>query len=201
MPLYKCQVTLNMTDGLAENAATNTWYFDATSTTTLEDASIALGDWYRATDLLLSSLVDEDNVLRTFYDMADPEPRAPVKEGLINALTVATSAAPTEVALVMAYQAVKVAGLPQARRRGRVYLGPLGDNVFDATGRVPPGTVQVVRDAGAALLAASNAASDWSWVQYSSVGQEATPVVNGWVDNEWDTQRRRGRKASVRSTF
>lgn len=101
--------------------------------------------------------------------------------------------------MVLSFQADKVSGLPQARRRGRVYFGPLG-GAAEASGR--PGTtlLSAVVAFGAALLSESNLA-DWTWVVYSTVNNGGAPVTNGWVDNSFDTQRRRGLEWTARTTF
>lgn len=201
MARFRIQVVLNMLDGLAENAATNTWYCLADLPGNVDTFLTDLQSFYQECDLLLSNLIDPANILMKVYDLADPEPRTPIQERLMTGITVAASAAPTEVAMVMSYQAVRSAGLPQSRRRGRIFLGPLGDNVFDATGRVPPGTQAILVTAGADLLANSIASTDYDWAQYSPTDDLMHIVADGWVDNEWDTQRRRGRKATLRSTF
>jgi hypothetical protein len=51
------------------------------------------------------------------------------------------------------------------------------------------------------LLDASQAATAWKWAVYSTVNATGVEVTNGWVENAWDTQRRRGRIATVRTVF
>jgi hypothetical protein len=48
------------------------------------------------------------------------------------------------------------------------------------------------------LLAASNPATLAVW---SPSNGDAVPVTDGWVDNAWDTQRRRGIDRTARSTW
>lgn len=199
--MYKAQVTLNMVDGIAENAASNTWYVDSDTVLLLNDFTSELETFYQAFDQSLSSLIDASNVTVEYYRLSDPEPRSPVKTDTLSGLTVATTAAPTEVALVMSYQGEKVSGLPQSRRRGRVFLGPWAVGNYDSDGRVSPGFQTTVRNAGAALLAASIASAGWTWAQYSPTNGVGIDVASGWVDNEWDTQRRRGREATQRLTY
>jgi len=61
--------------------------------------------------------------------------------------------------------------------------------------------VDKLRGAATYLKGASDAAADWTWVVYSTVDNAMYPVDNGWVDNSWDTQRRRGVKPTARYTF
>jgi len=85
------------------------------------------------------------------------------------------------------------------RRRGRIYLGPLSRDVdlpglaysvHDENGRVSAGT-QALVNAAAARLAASDGGADYDWVIASRAGNSATPIVRGYCDQHFDTQRRR----------
>lgn len=198
MALYRCQIVFNMLDGIPANASTNTLHFDADDETQLPLIVDALQAMYLPIDGLLSSLIDEDKIRAEFYRLSDPTPRQVVYGENLTGLTVSTTAGPTEVAFVVSYQAARVSGLPQARRRGRFYIGPLE---AQDTARPDNAQVTAVRQAAAGLLAASRAATGWTWAQYSPTNGTGADVDNGWVDDEWDTQRRRGRSATYRSTF
>jgi hypothetical protein len=53
-----------------------------------------------------------------------------------------------------------------------------------------------------ALQAAFTALTlDTTWSVWSEANQTASPVRDGWVDDAWDTQRRRGLDSSARTTF
>lgn len=63
---------------------------------------------------------------------------------------------------------------------------------------------------GTTLLAAGDASSGaWTWCIYSPTTETQTaslassfiPIVGGWVDNAWDTQRRRGLEPTTRTTW
>lgn len=199
MALYRAQITIPMDSGLPEDAATNTLYFDADTEGDLDDVHDALSDFYIAIDGLYSSLVDGLGVVVNYYRMSDPEPRTPVKTNGMLTWVTDSSASPTEVALVLSYQAAKISGLPQSRRRGRIYIGPLGGGLSDRPNAV--GQINPLVAAAQGLLDASTAATTWTWAQYSPTNNEGANVVSGWVDNEWDTQRRRGRAATSRTAF
>jgi len=150
----------------------------------------------------LSPLLAQNGHEFKYYDLADPEPRAPKSIVAWNLGAAPTgSAAPTEVAICLSYQAAKISGLPQARRRGRVYIGPLNTATIDATARVASATLARFDTAGTNLLAASTAATDWTWKQHSTLELGLADVADGWVENEFDTQRRRGRPYTVRAVF
>lgn len=108
---------------------------------------------------------------------------------------------PAEVALVMSFQAARASGQNQARRRNRVYLGPLGGSAPSSDGRPAPGFVTQVARAGSDLAAAASSSVNWNWVVWSPTEQQDYQVDNGWVDNSWDTQRRRGLAPTSRTTF
>jgi hypothetical protein len=49
------------------------------------------------------------------------------------------------------------------------------------------------------LIDASVTETTWSLAVYSVADAVAREVTNGWVDNAWDTQRRRGIDATART--
>lgn len=201
MPLYRTQVALQMDSGVPEDRAVNTWWCIADDLTALGLFVTQLGTFYQAIDNYLSSAVNTTGHVIKSYDMADPEPRAPVLVVTGTTLTTGTTAMPAEVATCMSFQAVQQSGQSQARRRGRVYIGPLAQNTLHSSGTPEGAWTSALVAAGQALLDASDAAATWSWAVYSRVDQTAISVSNGWVDNAFDTQRRRGPVASARAIF
>lgn len=203
MSLYRTQVTIRTADNIAANYATNTWHCIAPDLVELALWEAALTAFYQAVDVRISTLAGSTNALQfKHYDLNDPEPRAPVLTGQAS-LSPSGSPLPAEVALVMSFQGAQASGVPQARQRNRVFLPFLNTGAGHTDGRPSSSAVTTVTDAGAALLAASGpvAATDWVWVVYSPTTDTFVEVDNGWCDNEWDTQRRRGRVATSRTTF
>nr|CRY97788.1 hypothetical protein [uncultured prokaryote] len=203
MPYYTVQAVIPTVDNVAANYATNTWHFFAATVGDLTSVFTALQDFYIVWAANLSELVRQTNWEFKAYDDDDPEPRAPVDTFSFN-LSGAPSgdSLPTEVALVMSFQADPVSGTPQARRRGRVYLPFLDASTNDTTARPSSALLSAVETAGQGLLDDSIAGDpDWRWVTRSKVAPGYATVTNGWIDNEWDTQRRRGRDATSRSVF
>lgn len=159
----------------------------------------------------LSSRLNGDAATIKAYDLNDAKPRTPVIEETVS-ITVGSAAdgsLPNEVALVGSYQAAKVSGLNQARRRGRLYIGPLSVVAASAVaGQDPRPAVRLVDALVGAMddLATDNDELEWEWVVYSPTnaaqgGTSFAPVSSGWVDNAWDTQRRRGLAATARTTW
>lgn len=68
-------------------------------------------------------------------------------------------------------------------------------------GRPDSTLIAAVTAFGTALRAASIGAASWTWVQYSTKLGVATAVSQGFVDNEWDTQRRRGKRSTARTNW
>ena len=201
MAEYRAQVVLNMDSGVPADAATNTWYFGADTALGLDNAEAALQQFYADIQTLLSSLINPATSLIKWYDMGDPEPRVPIRLSSLT-LTTGTGAMAPELALVGSYQAERLSGVNQARRRGRVFIGPLSTIAGDR-----PGAPQVadLRDAMSDLLLESSnggvGTTEFLWLQHSQTDGTYNEVATGWVDNEFDTQRRRGRLATTRNTF
>jgi hypothetical protein len=135
------------------------------------------------------------------YRRSDPVPRVPVLNMPLNIATSGGTPLPNEVCVVMSYRASQLSGTPQARRRGRIYIGPLVATAGQAGNGdvfVSPVFRQDVAGAGAWLVSQSDAT--WTWIVHSSLAGDAT-VVGGWVDDTFDTQRRRGLAGQVRTLF
>lgn len=199
---YNVQVVIPTADNLLANFATNTWHFTTVTEPDLEDVFDALEDFYNDMNTYMSTMVRQTGWVFKAYDIDDPEPRAPVLTRTWDLTSSVTGAPlPPEVSLCLSFQATKVSGTPQARRRGRVYLPFLDTGTMGTDGRPTPTVVTNIASYGADLLAASVASTDWEWIIYSRVAPGIASVADGWVDNEYDTQRRRGRAATSRTTF
>lgn len=133
-----------------------------------------------------------DRLHGKIYKMSDPEPRVPLKEYELQFAASAAAGAPREVALCLSFYA----GVNQPRRRGRLYIGPF--RAADMALR----PAQAVRDRIGTLAAALSGigGANVQWVQHSPTTGEFHNVTNWWVDDEWDTMRSRGLKATVRTT-
>lgn len=198
----RAQVEIKATSGIAEDSAVNVWHFHtlslATPWTSIRDALV---DFYVAVQGLFPSTVLQNGHRIRLYRLDDPEPRAPVLDEDFN-LTTPTSgtALPPELAACLSFQAERVSGQDQARRRGRVYIGPL-DTAMLTGGLLTAAVQSSLATAATALLTESVAQGDWDWAVYSRVNGTAEPVTNGWVDNAPDVQRRRGLAATNRVTW
>lgn len=91
---------------------------------------------------------------------------------------------------------------PRARRRGRLYIGPLINNTILHTTpnpRMSDGFLLAMREGGVRLIDGNDdAGSGGSWGVWSRRDQQVHVITGGWTDDAIDTQRRRGVKAAAR---
>lgn len=117
---------------------------------------------------------------------------------------------PSEVAAVLSFHA-SLTGIPEesgvtrpkARRRGRVYVGPLIHLSVDSAAPNPllaTALTLVLRQAAVAMYDEALAAGFY-WSVWSRADDTLRPVTGGWTDNAPDTQRRRGTESTSRVTF
>lgn len=207
MTILRAQVALESDSGLPEDRVVNTWHFlsdELDTTLDIELINTQLKLFYENIDNRLGQQLSGEWRVR-FYDLGDPEPRTPVADFLNPVLTPAANCLPAEVAVCLSYHAAPVSGTSQARRRGRLFIGPLSTSWLGASVSPdvrPDGTnINQLKGAAATMLAASNAAATWAWVIYSPTDNLARGIVGGYVDNAFDTQRRRGGSPTIRTVF
>lgn len=103
---------------------------------------------------------------------------------------------PSEVALCLSYATTDAWEGTSARRRGRIFLGPLQASdmgIPRPTTPLLPATLvlgQALYDVGG---------TEAMWMMWSPTDQVAAPIEVVSVDNAWDTQRRRGLAPTSRS--
>lgn len=212
MTTFLCTISFEHDTGLPEDDVVNTWHFEGPSIPTPNTANIMdmVEDFYTVTyapsiDPLLfyySGSLNGNYRLRV-YDVDAAPPRAPIatRTGVFGPVA-GGGPLPEEVALVNSFYAAPVAGTPAARRRNRNYLGPFNRGALGVgDGRPVPALLQVVKNAAVGMKAASDASLDMKWVILSATTGVTANVVGGWVDNAWDTQRRRGTEADLRISW
>lgn len=209
MALHRLQTIFQDTTLMPEHARVNTTYWDPVPASPLPnpiDLVDMVWEFYN-TDAPTQSITDfygaggySGLVEFKLYDMSDPEPRRPVYETTRSYTPISNQQMlPHEVALCLSFQADPVSGVPQARRRGRIFLGPLAEA---ASSQARPSTsiLNVVETAAQRLLDESGLGA-WKWQVYSRTSQTHATVTGGWIDNAWDTQRRRGNAPTARQSF
>lgn len=202
----RAQVIIKTDDAISENYVTNSWCIscaDFPSGAECDEYTVCFDGFYTSMTSYFGDVVAQNGHEVKYYDLTQTvPPNYPIASTTFNlSSNPGIDTLPTEVALCLSFQGEKVPGFPQARRRGRIYFGPVNANQTGG-GRPVSGIITALTttaDALAtALLACSNAAtlSVWSGTNAASV-----PVTDGWVDNAWDTQRRRGIDRTTRTTF
>jgi len=188
-----------------EDDVTNTWHFDLTTFAEgdITPVETALDAFYTSCIGQLANTHTWTNGRIKWYNLADSTPRAPIKDTVfVVSGSTGGNPLPRECAICVSFQGTQISGVRQARRRGRIYLGPVASaTTLATTGLIASTATAAIRTAAENLLIASAAASNWAWIVWSPTADEGAPVDNGWVDDAFDTQRRRGTDASTRVTF
>lgn len=145
-------------------------------------------------------------VVTKYYDRSDAEPRVPKYIGgfdLSGFHPGTTAALPSQVACVLSFQGTQVSGSPQGRRRGRFFLGPLNEAALELDGSVPRPAPNFVEDvlSAAATFAAGITSEAMKWEVWSAADNQGITLVQAWVDNRFDTQRRRLERTTERTAI
>jgi hypothetical protein len=126
------------------------------------------------------------------YDAQAPKPSYPIAEAA-NGTGFLATVQPREIAVCLSYYS----GNNRPNSRGRLYL-PMW-MIGGATDLRPSSTqMQKVLDWGAIFKDGLPAST--FWVVYSRKLNQRYTVTNYWCDNEWDTVRSRGLRATSRVT-
>lgn len=160
-------------------------------------------------DSLAQSLGGSQMAYIKYYRTTDPSPRVPIYTDSMTFLNTTSDDGPHEVSLCLSWKSDPISGTNPQRLRGRTYIGPFRGL---ETGYVRPQTslVTKIKNAAKALVdGIYTEISAGTFLEGLSVRSRApgmgsygfSPITAGWVDNEWDTQRRRGQKATTRQTF
>lgn len=142
------------------------------------------------------------------YDMLTATPRIPIPRSITLGAAL-QGGLPEEVACCMSYH-----GAPPitARRRGRIYVGPLSSAAIafqPATagspaipGQTAAGSLNQFLIAFGTFLMAESATVGMPWaIRSTRPDENYVTIVGGHVDNAFDTQRRRGCTPSGRTTW
>lgn len=213
---------LHSLSGIQEDFTQNSWVFEegaepdplvaaGTAINKLDDFYLAIGGYY-GSSVSRVSMVHEHLVydLAAELDTPGSGTGSPILvENFSIPVALASAGLPSEVATVLSFHAalggapVEVGGTrPRSRRHGRVFLGPLNIQCMNEEagfGETRPRAAfrTVVADAAEAMIVGTG--NDWS--VWSRVDGTVREVVGGWIDNAFDTQRRRGVAATGRTLF
>lgn len=135
------------------------------------------------------------------FDLGATPPRIPEETGLLSSIVPSGTMAPLprEVAVCLSYHT----GGPGPRNRGRIYLGPLTSQALETPAGAAPRVQTSLRTkiVDRATDMATNPSLECTWVLWSRANAATYQIVGGWVDDAFDTQRRRGAAPSSRTSW
>lgn len=208
---YQAQVELQTSSGIPADNVINTFALQWGGGGTPDETdwvavAAALSTFYTSWQSYRSTTVPAGGAHHVkAYRLSDPSPRVPVATVPVSiGGGTASSRFPSEVACCLSYTSFVESGDHPARRRGRIFLGPLAGSSSStgADGFVRPsaGFQTDIGEAGA-QLALDVLATGFTWCVWSRTDDELFPVIGGWVENEFDTQRRRGPAGTSRTPW
>lgn len=217
--IYQTNVSIPMYTGIPEDVIVNTfhWRFDESEPLeypTITDYGKLFDRLKTFYDAVYASVTRADYttgpMTMKVYDLQQPTPHVPALVGTrAFAGTGSGTTTPTEVSICLSIKADYINGVPQARQRGRIFIGGTAVPLTSSTALAFPEITSTKRGQLAAACSAllSGALTDgWTWcilspTQVKENKPNAFDVVGGWVDNSPDTQRRRSVKATARTTW
>lgn len=215
MALLRALIGIRRDTALPEDVSTNTLYFTTPGTSIIAESalintrilsffdSLASGQVQQVSRCMAS--VNQQGHFLKIYNMADAKPRVPVAEFDHVWTGIGSTSLPEEVALALSFKGAVQSGLGAARRRGRIFMGPLASSCASIDGGRVRATQSVVDDLlkASTFLFGNPTASGIEWVVHSPTTgpTSSTPVASGWVDRTLDTIRSRGPATTGRSTI
>lgn len=212
------QVALKRDSGVPVDDVVNVWHFTSAATwsaSVAQEMAERVRDFYivnptgeinNVFSQLGSTLATSGHTIKV-YRLSDPTPRV-VEYQLTFAGTPGASAYPAEVAVCLSYQGTPVAGLPQSRNRGRIFLGPMAaaTNIVGGDQRVPSTTQVRFGKAARDLLNQNDVTATWCIYSPTRDGLDPltyvpNPVDDGWIDDAYDIIRGRGGKTTSRQLW
>jgi hypothetical protein len=130
----------------------------------------------------------------TIYDVAGARPNYPKELIERNTGAAVVAGVNRDVALCLSAYADN----NRPRQRGRLYIPCVLGLSSIAGANANAAAMQKIADL--VPLFEGLGGVDWDWGVYSRVANQFRKYTNFWVDNAWDTQRRRGKRASARQT-
>lgn len=204
MTIYRAQVTFPGGSGDTSDIHVNTFHIESSNPDlTVGEAELwrdALQDMYEsiAVTQAMKGYSTSLGVVK-IYDVATPPPNYPLFD--LNVDTgepKGTVVMPPEVALCISYANDSEVAVPRGRRRGRIYIG----GVSNPGGQGRPSESGIMQTCITAFTGYVNSIYGGlgSPVVWSPTAGQGFPIERIWVDNEYDTQRRRGGKPTSRLT-
>lgn len=191
MPIWKLQTSIWADSVLARDAMVITPHFNDGGVGSdpqglCDDLAAAMNNW------CLNPNVHQITVKA--YDAQGSAPVYPAGEATLNVGGAPASALPREVALCLSFFSERNV----KRQRGRVYA-PVPLMAVAAGVGVRPVSGQRDKVGTLATIFSDLGGVDVDWCVWSPTDGVARPVTDWWVDDEWDTVRSRGLRATTRT--
>jgi hypothetical protein len=188
----------------------------------------AMAIFFQATNSLLSSQYQWSAGTFEAVDLQDAPPRIPFHTSVFTGSpsTGVGYDMPPETAIVISYRGAVTSGVNIKRRTGRFYFGPLQMVTMNDQPLVPPGSVSLIQtEFGKVIndpiydfcvysrythynvpvgrnIMETDGSGDRVFTEHAEyLPASFNKVTTAWVDNAWDTQRRRGVPASTRTAI
>lgn len=157
------------------------------------------GGTYPAVANYIPSSITAQGLEIRCYDLGQAPPREPSIYNYPVGFGAQGQGLPREVAIAMSFYAGR--NLP--RRRGRVFIGPLASSSIasDISPTVNPLLRNRVVFMAERLALGFGAGDSMRWGVLSQADQQIRNVTAGWVDDAFDTQRRRGLAPTTRTSW
>jgi hypothetical protein len=217
-PRYTVQVRLKRVNGVPADDIVNVWHFEGDDNATDDDTRWSelvdglhsrLSTFYGAIDGGFSQLLS-GQAEAIYINPRDPKPRYPRETRPFTFSPSTGARLPGEVALCLSFEGARESGANMRRRRGRIYLGPLAQVVVgpDALGgdaRPTTAYVTTILDAAQIMAVGTDGAARLAIFSPTEQGDGPSAdaawndAVRLWVDDAFDTQRRRGANATTRT--
>jgi hypothetical protein len=179
-------------------------FFNSVASPNVDTMASFLSPWLsRGTNQMV---VEQYHITATTGSHAPMGP--PFQTDMITLANTLNSPAPQECCIALSYHAINdtipehaPGSRPKSRYRGRIYFGPTVTAAFDSDPtshrlRVKASTISFMVNALKALLVAEP-----TWGVWSKVDGLIRPIVAGWIDDDFDVQRRRGTDPVARVTW
>jgi hypothetical protein len=207
--IFRVQAVFQGKSGLPEDRFVNTWHFrnDAGIGTGADAVAAMVAGLNRfyfeapaAGKQAVGAFIQRDvidSIQYRGYDLGLDEPRAPIIVPGPSPLppTLATGPlVPSEAAVVLSFGSAVIppkTGTPGKRGQGRLYIGPVNGNAC----KLVAGVVRVetlLQDSLTLAFKKLQLESGFTTVVLSPTYQQTDVVTKCWVDDAFDTQRKRG---------
>lgn len=193
MANYDIQVALHSSTGLPENDCVNVLHYEINAPDTVEGTCDDIAAAYVLLNPILGDVVGA--TIKVYTPGANPGGPDFQKD---YATVTGEQNGVREVACCLSYATVDDPDASTARRRGRIYVGPLDSSTMQSQ-RPDSGMRDFVLDFGEALASAGSA-SNTTWLMYSQTDAVYVKIESIYVDDAWDVQRRRGLAPTMRET-